>query len=61
MPPNDRGRPTDIANDQRDAERHCPACGTHIESVEKVGAVTFVLEPCGHQVDDRVLAEVWTD
>ncbi len=40
-----------------DPTRTCPTCGEPIESTRQVGPVTYVLEPCGHQVDDRVLAD----
>lgn len=38
-------------------QRTCPACGEPVEDARPVGPVTIELEPCGHQVDERVYAE----
>lgn len=44
-------------SDTEDEVRRCPGCGAPVESVEKVGEVSFDLEPCGHQIDDRIYDE----
>ena len=36
----------------------CPACDVPIDDYNPVGPITVVLEPCGHQVDDRLLADL---
>lgn len=36
----------------------CPGCGVPIDDYDAVGPVTAELDPCGHQVDDRLLAEL---
>ncbi len=35
-------------------------CDQSIEEIERVGPATFVLQPCGHQVDDRTRDDLTT-
>ena len=37
---------------------HCPICEERAEDARWIGPVTLVLEPCGHQVDDRVYRDM---
>lgn len=37
----------------------CPACGAPVEDARRVDSVTFVLDPCGHQVDEAVYADLF--
>lgn len=37
----------------------CPACGAVVEDARRVDSVTFVLEPCGHQVDEAVYRDLF--
>ena len=39
----------------------CPACGHPVEDVRKVGPISLVLEPCGHQVDEQVYQELFEE
>ena len=40
-------------------ERTCPICDEPIEEFEKVGPITYELDPCGHQVDERVHSDLF--
>ncbi|PSP79045.1 hypothetical protein BRC81_06115 [Halobacteriales archaeon QS_1_68_20] len=54
---NDTARTNAPAGDHTDeTTRICPACDEPIQSTDRIGPVTYVLEPCGHQVDDRIHA-----
>lgn len=44
-----------------DPTRRCPACGTPVESARQVGPITYRLDPCGHQIDDRIHGGCETD
>lgn len=39
----------------------CPVCDEPIADAERVDPVTFVLQPCGHQVDERTYSDLATD
>lgn len=52
------------SNDRDETEesmRRCPACDAPVESVQDIGPVTWVLEPCGHQIDDRIHTDFWSE
>lgn len=36
----------------------CPACGEPVTTITQPGPVTYVLGPCGHQVDVDVYEEL---
>lgn len=38
----------------------CPACGEPIEDIEQVGRISYELQPCGHQIDDRLYEKLST-
>lgn len=44
-----------------DSDATCPVCGTEVEATRKIGEVTHVLDPCGHEVDEEVHAELIED
>lgn len=39
----------------------CPACGAAVEDARRVNSVTYVLDPCGHQVDEAVFADLFDE
>ena len=50
---------TDNNSEQHQFTRTCPACDVPVESFRQLGPVTWVLEPCGHQIDDRIHTDFW--
>ena len=38
-------------------DRTCPACDEPVEDVCQVGPITLELDPCGHQVDEKVYVD----
>lgn len=39
------------------SSKTCLICGEHVETTKSIGPVTYVLQPCGHQIDERVYRE----
>ena len=57
-------QPTDCTDDHpRDTQLmtspECPACGEPAEAARQVGPITLVLDPCGHEIDDRVYRDLF--
>lgn len=45
-----------------DDEPHtCPICDTDITAATKRGPVTYVLHPCGHELDDHVYDDIFDE
>lgn len=36
----------------------CPICDRPVERIDRVDPITYALQPCGHQVDDRTYEEL---
>ena len=35
-------------------DRTCLLCDEPVEDVQQIGPVTFVLKPCGHEIDQEI-------